>query len=446
MFGLFVLYGSGIVITCATAVVALFVGILHLKVFADLAGIWWGKTAASVANAISIMILNNVYGRVAIALNDWENHRTETEYENALILKTFLFQFVNSTLLLFYNFYLQSETRYHVILHISDINYFHFYYKQKQIGYSSLFYMAFFKHRSNIWGQSQACANNSCMPDLRTQLITIFGVQLVVNNTIEVVIPWIKGKVAAGGVEKAGAPVSPGGDSEVELLEKGGGKNYVHGKGHIDFKRELARVKYDGTFREYSEIVIQFGYITLFVVVFPLAPFLALLNNLIEIRVDSSKLINESRRPISESASGIGTWLMILEIMSVIAVICNLSLIFFSGEFLDEYFEMDTATRIISFFVLENIILISKAIVRGLVDDIPGSVLLQVDRSNYLERKIVIGEPDEEDELRQIFDRFDVDKVCICNVLISVVFLQLFGNSLKTNLIFVVLCWCRVEC
>ena len=37
-------------------------------------------------------------------------------------------------------------------------------------------------------------------------------------------------------------------------------------------------------FNEYLEIVIQFGFITIFVAAFPLAPLFALLNNILEIR------------------------------------------------------------------------------------------------------------------------------------------------------------------
>ena len=39
-----------------------------------------------------------------------------------------------------------------------------------------------------------------------------------------------------------------------------------------------------------GEMVIQFGYCTLFVAAFPLAPLMAFVNNAIEIRVDAWKL------------------------------------------------------------------------------------------------------------------------------------------------------------
>lgn len=47
-------------------------------------------------------MLNTIYGSIAIALNDYENHRTDTQYEDALIAKTFIFQYVNSFASLFY--------------------------------------------------------------------------------------------------------------------------------------------------------------------------------------------------------------------------------------------------------------------------------------------------------------------------------------------------------
>lgn len=53
-------------------------------------------------------------------------------------------------------------------------------------------------------------------------------------------------------------------------------------------------------------IVIQFGFITLFVAAFPLAPFFALLNNIIEIRLDAYKFITQLQRPLAVRAPDIG--------------------------------------------------------------------------------------------------------------------------------------------
>lgn len=86
-------------------------------------------------------------------------------------------------------------------------------------------------------------------------------------------------------------------------------------------------IPYEGLFEEYLEMILQFGFITIFVAAFPLAPLLALLNNWIEIRLDSQKLVHETRRPIPERTKDIGAWFAILEFITRLAVICNVSII-----------------------------------------------------------------------------------------------------------------------
>ena len=71
--------------------------------------------------------------------------------------------------------------------------------------------------------------------------------------------------------------------------------------------------------------MIQFGFITVFVAAFPLAPLFALLNNWIEIRLDGSKYVCEVRRSVADRAQDIGIWYNILEFIANLAVISNVS-------------------------------------------------------------------------------------------------------------------------
>ena len=57
--------------------------------------------------------------------------------------------------------------------------------------------------------------------------------------------------------------------------------------------------------------MIQYGFVTVFVAAFPLAPLFALLNNWVEIRLDAHKYVNVLRRPISERAQDIGRFMTI---------------------------------------------------------------------------------------------------------------------------------------
>ena len=53
---------------------------------------------------------------------------------------------------------------------------------------------------------------------------------------------------------------------------------------------QLAEWGHQALFYEYLEMVIQYGFITIFVCAFPLAPFFALCNNILELRLDAKKI------------------------------------------------------------------------------------------------------------------------------------------------------------
>lgn len=72
--------------------------------------------------------------------------------------------------------------------------------------------------------------------------------------------------------------------------------------------------------------VIQYGFVVFFVAGFPLAPFLALFNNIFEIRVDASKLIKNFRRPVPKKVSGLGAWFSILQGVTYLGVVTNVRL------------------------------------------------------------------------------------------------------------------------
>ena len=92
------------------------------------------------------------------------------------------------------------------------------------------------------------------------------------------------------------------------------------------WEQDYELIPNEGLFGEYLEMVLQFGFITIFVAAFPLAPFFALANNVFEIRIDSDKFVCEVRRPIADRAQDIGIWFNILDTVAKIAVISNVSI------------------------------------------------------------------------------------------------------------------------
>ena len=54
------------------------------------------KIAGSILNSVAIVVFTKIYGKVAELLTDWEDNRTETEYEDSNITKVFLFSAINN--------------------------------------------------------------------------------------------------------------------------------------------------------------------------------------------------------------------------------------------------------------------------------------------------------------------------------------------------------------
>ncbi|XP_028392875.1 anoctamin-10-like [Dendronephthya gigantea] len=59
-------------------------------------------TMPSVLYTIVILVLNNLYLRTATKLNDWENHKLESSYQNHLVVKLISFFFINNFYSLFH--------------------------------------------------------------------------------------------------------------------------------------------------------------------------------------------------------------------------------------------------------------------------------------------------------------------------------------------------------
>lgn len=80
--------------------------------------------------------------------------------------------------------------------------------------------------------------------------------------------------------------------------------------------------------------VLQYGFVTIFVTAFPLAPLFALINNIFEMRLDAKKFIKYYRRPIPQRVKGIGVWMSIMNVIGRMSVASNAFIIAFSSNFI----------------------------------------------------------------------------------------------------------------
>lgn len=104
----------------------------------------------SIVLSILIIIVDSIFERTVISLNDFENHRTQTEYEDNLIRKFFVVKIFNS--------------------------------------YSALFYVAFIKQ----FISNQVCYRGNCFNDLVETLRVMFLVDLFARAFNEVILRIVR--------------------------------------------------------------------------------------------------------------------------------------------------------------------------------------------------------------------------------------------------------------
>nr|XP_057933228.1 anoctamin-5b isoform X1 [Doryrhamphus excisus] len=243
------------------------------------------SVTASCINFVIIMILNFFYERVAVWITDMEIPKTHLEYENRLTMKMFLFQFVNY--------------------------------------YSSCFYVAFFKGKfvgfpgeySYMFGKwsklrNEECDPGGCLIELTTQLVIVMAGKQLWGNIQEALLPLMRNWWSSR-------------------------RGRHHPENHYSRWEQdhvLQNFSQLGLFYEYLEMVVQFGFITLFVASFPLAPVLALFNNILEIRVDAWKFTTQFRRPVASKARNIGAWQEILNAVAILSVVTNAFIMAFTSD------------------------------------------------------------------------------------------------------------------
>jgi len=300
----------------------------------------FGGILGAIANGISIIILNGIWTNLAVRLTGWENHRTFNAYNDALIWKIFVFQFVNS--------------------------------------YTSLYYIAFFKEDSRLFGvehdyckyqyRNDRLLGAGCIDELTIQLLTLLCINMFVGQAREVALPYVMSKI------------------NILLLKR---KSSEGSKTVLpQWETEGKLSAFPGTFDEYTEMIIQYGYITLFAIAFPLAPVLAVLNNVVEIRTDAFKLLTSYTRPNYKSAKDIGNWFAILEIIGIIAVVTNSLLVGLSlRNVYDALDENGFAVLGVS-MLLEHALLLGKYLISIMVPDVPGDVAKALARQEYIKNQL----------------------------------------------------------
>lgn len=329
------------ILGAATVIVGWLAIIFLIRKVLSSSGFLVGIVVSSIIFAILIQLFNPLYMRLAVRLNDKENHRTDTEYEDALISKMFIFQFINS--------------------------------------YSPLFYIAFFKPFSTL----DPC-EDSCMLELEITLGCLFLFRLTYNCLSEVVYPLISACTQKCFVDRV---YYRSGLKEYDEERKNKKDVRISG-GLTDVESSYLLPEYNhvlSSCADYSAFVIQFGYTTMFVAAFPLAPLAAFVCNYIQLRIDSWKLCQTYRRPMAQSAEDIGQWYYMLELISYITAFTNAAVVTYTGTFTNAY---SSAARAWIFILFSVGLVCLKLGLAFLIPDTPQEVEIQLLRQQFIEDKL----------------------------------------------------------
>jgi len=206
---------------------------------------------------------------------------------------------------------------------------------------------------------------------------------IVIQNTLEVGLPILIQHIKARG-DKDGPPKSAA-------------------------EKQSEKDRYSDTIDDMSELIIQFGFVTLFVMAFPLTPLLAIVNNIVEMKVDATNLVATSQRPDPNGSYGLGSWNAVLGFFSIISVLTNVMLITWRTKLVTLFFANDDGTdssgQWIFFSLLSVVLGIVVGIEKWIIPDVPVQVEQAIERQRLVESVLILGAGvDREDDTPPIGD------------------------------------------
>jgi hypothetical protein len=232
--------------------------------------------------------------------------------------------------------------------------------------YLALFYLAFYEQS---------------VEKVSSELVVIFNISTVQRLLVEVIIPLIKQHYFSQTVKKNYGLAKKNDDNDVNPLVYEAKK---------DFYEE---------FDDYISMIIQLGYITLFASAYPLASFVAMISNMIEIRFDMFKLATVCLRPRSVASNNIGMWKSLMKSILWLSAMTNCLIFCFTSRqmyhFVPHFFSVDETGEhdvissnglIVAFLIfgIERLLLICAVFIDLCVPDIPEDVIVTQQKQRYI--------------------------------------------------------------
>ncbi|WVQ94169.1 hypothetical protein IAU59_001247 [Kwoniella sp. CBS 9459] len=310
-----------VIVACGVGLGVVLLGIFMLEAFVGQAYDGVGKEVVpllpTVLFAVVVPQIVAAYGSLAKAMVKWEDHPTPVGAEKSLTTKTFAMNGIVAYLGLFLSAYIYVPFGSVIMAHV-----------HKRLTKQDTIRVAGTPEKAGLGPRTSAHEQKGIKAGrLKGQLFAYTVTNQVINAFLELGLPfimrfvddWRAGKTTIKetlknrGTDSPQTPPQKEEEVEKRFLDK--------------VEKELALPDYS-LFTDYAEMVTQFGYVTIWSIVWPLAPLFALINNYIELRSDALKICKHVRRPVGDRVETIGSWLETLSIISWIGAVTNATLIY----------------------------------------------------------------------------------------------------------------------
>ena len=236
---------------------------------------WYIIAGFPVALGLAMPLLNFVFMQVSRALNDFENYRTETQYRNALIIKVIAFRFVAYFAALYYYAYVSIGIDKKIVEN-----------GILRVGTSLVIYLTV----ANWWTLFLTIYVPLLM--LRWRL---YRERLNVQNEVRSLQVMEMNYSTCVELSKEEANTI-----KMKLINR----RILLEQAQSKIWEEMLLPDYDPFF-DYVQAIINFAYVSCFSAVLPITPFLVLLNQLGNMRLNAYKICRGRRRPLAQKTGGV---------------------------------------------------------------------------------------------------------------------------------------------
>eukprot|EP00746_Dinoflagellata_sp_MGD_P005487 gnl/MRDRNA2_/MRDRNA2_110617_c0_seq1.p1 gnl/MRDRNA2_/MRDRNA2_110617_c0~~gnl/MRDRNA2_/MRDRNA2_110617_c0_seq1.p1 ORF type:complete len:766 (-),score=143.90 gnl/MRDRNA2_/MRDRNA2_110617_c0_seq1:136-2214(-) len=261
-----------------------------------------GKQASKMAKYMmtaNIKIVDLVWKKLSPALSDCENWKTRQQLKSAKVSKLFVVKFI--------------------------------------IYYYPFFYVAFIKE--HIEGCPKGC------PEELQENLVVFFLTDIVTSIVGVVLPLLmtRRKVTSEITTAVAAAKAHGSSKPYSYLQA-----------------QAKCPKYEGDTDDFMELILSMGFIMMFSVELPVMTAMALCCNLLKLRLLAYRFAYVSQRTEPNGQEGIGAWATIVEVVSVVGVVCNAGLMVFELEPMKSF---SGVKKLALFVAIEHCMLVLQRII-----------------------------------------------------------------------------------